>query len=142
MKDQTARQMIEQLHALYVALSGQDIPLNMDRERVWFDWVKAGFSADDLRIVVRGIRNGIKEGKRNHGALKFSNLIGMADHFEEDLALFKSAARASRPSREDRAASPRTFTQAGAQTAAPVSERALEILRKCRENLTTKNTEP
>ena len=129
-----ARQQIEQLHTLYAALTGMQILLTSDRERVWFEWQRGGFVQDDLRLVVRLIRSGIQEGKRNAGALKFSNLIGMPDRFEEDLALAKSAQRANRPAKP--APPQRVATAAGPRTEQPVekvSEKALAELRTFRE---------
>jgi hypothetical protein len=78
------------LHELYVTLTNNDIRLDMDKERSWFEWSKR-FTSDDLRRVVKYIKDGIFANKRNRGALKFSNLIGMPDRFEEDLAEAKSA---------------------------------------------------
>jgi hypothetical protein len=79
-------QEIEILHDLYVKLTGQDVRLDMARQRQWFDWIRQGFNQEDLRLVVRHIKRGIGEHQRNQGALKFANLIGMPDRFEEDLA--------------------------------------------------------
>lgn len=91
---------IQALHALYVQLTGQNIALRMDRERAWFDWLgcrKPEFTAEDLRTVIHHIKAGIREQKRNPGALKFSNLIGQPDYFEEDLALATAIARPRPP---------------------------------------------
>lgn len=91
---------IQALHALYVQLTGQPITLRMDRERIWFDWLafrQPEFAADDLRTVVHHLKAGIKEQKRNPGALKFSNIIGQPDYFEEDLALATATARPRPP---------------------------------------------
>jgi len=95
-----ARIQIEQLHELYQNLTGHQLFLNMSREMEWFAWLKwrrPPFTADDLRLVVTLIRRGIKEQKRNEGALKFSNLIGMPDRFEEDLALARALNRPKPP---------------------------------------------
>lgn len=91
---------IRALHALYVQLTGQPISLRMDRERTWFDWLayrQPEFTAEDLRAVVLHLKAGIKDQKRNLGALKFSNLIGQPDYFEEDLALATAHARPRPP---------------------------------------------
>lgn len=79
-------QAVESLHALYCELTAQQgFSLRFGRDRVWWDWLQYGWGEDELRLVVRYLRKGIAEGKRNQGALKFSNLIGQPDRFEEDL---------------------------------------------------------
>jgi hypothetical protein len=64
-------------HQLYCQLTGQSLGLGFDRERQWYEWLRAGFTLQDLRRVVR-------ESRRNVGALKLSNLLQL-DRFEEDL---------------------------------------------------------
>jgi hypothetical protein len=93
------RQKIEALHALYGQLTGLVIPLDMQRESIWYEWQRRGHDAQALREVVAHLRRGIRDQKRNPGALKFRNLIGMPDYFEEDLAEARAARRAfqSRP---------------------------------------------
>lgn len=80
------RAEIESLHRVYGEVTGQPINLTMDRDRTWFEWMARKFTEVDLRMVVRHLKVGINQGKRNDGALKFSNLIGNPDLFEEDLA--------------------------------------------------------
>jgi len=80
------RTEIESLHRVYGEVTGQVIDLTMDRERIWFEWMARKFSEVDLRLVVRHLKAGISQGKRNDGSLRFSNLIGNPDLFEEDLA--------------------------------------------------------
>jgi hypothetical protein len=93
------RQRIEALHKLYGELTGLLIPLDMQRESMWYEWQRRGHGPQELREVVAHLRRGIREQKRNPGALKFRNLIGMPDFFEEDLAEARAARRAfqSRP---------------------------------------------
>lgn len=92
-------QTIQSLHADYCRLTGMEIRCDMGRERDWFEWQARGFTAHDLKMVVHYIRAGIREGKRNLGALKFSNLIRDYDKFEEDLAEARSinAANSRKP---------------------------------------------
>lgn len=74
------------LHEAYCRLTGQDgLPLRFDRQRQWYDWIRAGFTFEDLKLVIRYLKKGIAERRRNHGALKFSNLVVQLDRFEEDL---------------------------------------------------------
>ena len=93
MKDEVLK-----LHQLYCDLTGQaGMGLRFERERLWFDWVRCGWGEPELRVVVRYLKAGIAEGKRNHGALKFSNLIGQPDRFEEDLFEARRVQRPARP---------------------------------------------
>lgn len=94
------RQQIEALHELYVAQTRHAIFLNPDRERTWFEWLRfrqPPFTADDLRLVIEKLKRGIKDGSRNAGALKFRNLIGQPDYFEEDLAEARAQSRPKPP---------------------------------------------
>src|SRR5437879_5666978 len=77
-------QQISATHQLYCQLTGQTLCLGFDRERQWFEWLRAGFTLDDLRRVVTYLQREIREGRRNVGALKLSNLL-RPDRFEEDL---------------------------------------------------------
>lgn len=71
-------------HQLYCQLTGQNLRLGFDRERQWYEWLRAGFSSEDLRRVIGYLQREIREGRRNVGALKLSNLL-QPDRFEEDL---------------------------------------------------------
>lgn len=84
---------IQKLHAAYRRLTGLVVPLDSFREYQWFEFLRRGLGEADLAAVVRGIRKGIAEGKRNRGALRFHNLIGQVDLFEEELAEAASMAR-------------------------------------------------
>jgi len=75
---------IEQAHALYGRLTGQRVSLRFDRERLWYELFHAGFDEADLQRVIRYLQREIREGRRNVGALKLSNLLQI-DRFEEDL---------------------------------------------------------
>ena len=77
-------QRILRAHQLYCQLTGQTLRLGFDRERQWFEWLRAGFGPDDLRRVIAYLQREIREGRRNVGALKLSNLLQL-DRFEEDL---------------------------------------------------------
>jgi hypothetical protein len=94
---------IIRLHAAYVKGTGLELRLDHARECVWGYWMAAGFTMQDLLLVIGYIRKGISKGERNLGALRFRNMIGMIDYFEEDLAMAKKAltARARPASREE-----------------------------------------
>lgn len=78
---------ITELHEAYCAATGFDLPLRMGRDRTWFDFEKAGFTKDDLLLVVRWIR---KQSQKQSGygpnSLRFSTLLQL-DYFEEKLLL-------------------------------------------------------
>lgn len=83
-------QLVKALHAAYEARTGYTITLNMMRERQWVEWLKwadYAWTETELARVIGYLRRKIAKGDRNDGALKFGNLIGQPDHFEEDLAL-------------------------------------------------------
>ena len=92
----TPPERIAAAHQLYCQLTGQNLRLGFDRERQWYEWLKAGFSPQDLRRVILYLQREIREGRRNIGALKLSNLL-QPDRFEEDLyirrALLEAPAR-------------------------------------------------
>ena len=75
---------ITAVHQLYCQLTGQSLGLGFDRERQWFEWLRTGFTPEDLRRVITYLQREIREGRRNVGALKLSNLL-QPDRFEEDL---------------------------------------------------------
>jgi hypothetical protein len=82
------------IHELYCYWTGQKLPLRFDRERLWHDFLRAGFGAEDLRRVIGWLQKEIRKERRHPGALKLSNLLQL-DRFEEDLHL--SRARMSLP---------------------------------------------
>jgi hypothetical protein len=75
---------IQALHQLYCQLTGQTLRLGFDRERQWYEWLHTGFTEKDLRRVISYLQREIREGRRNVGALKLSNML-QPDRFEEDL---------------------------------------------------------
>lgn len=77
-------EQISAVHQRYCQLTGQNLRLGFDRERQWYEWLRAGFTAEDLRRVISYLQREIREGRRNVGALKLSNLLQL-DRFEEDL---------------------------------------------------------
>lgn len=77
-------ELIAQAHRLYCQWTGQQLPLRFDRERLWYEFLRAGFTLEDLAQVIRYLQKEIRHTRRNVGALKLSNLLQL-DHFEEDL---------------------------------------------------------
>src|ERR1051326_2279393 len=77
-------EQIAAAHQFYCPLTGQSLRLGFERERQWYEWLRAGFTLEDLRHVIVYLQREIRHGRRNVGALKLSNLL-QPDRFEEDL---------------------------------------------------------
>lgn len=95
---QNTPQLVHQLHQLYCRCTGQTLSLRFDRERLWYEFLQAGFKAADLKQVIAYLQKEIRAARRNIGALKLSNLLQL-DRFEEDLHLSRMRLRtpAQRP---------------------------------------------
>jgi len=87
---------LELLHQTYCHLTGQNLSLRFDRERLWFEFVRTGFTLTDLVRVVRYLQKEIRHARRNVGALKLSNLLQL-DRFEEDLHISQVRLRPELP---------------------------------------------
>ena len=87
---------VRELHELYCHCTGQNLTLRFDRERLWYEFLRAGFNAADLSRVITYLQKEIRAARRNIGALKLSNLLQL-DRFEEDLNI--SRARLKGPAR-------------------------------------------
>jgi hypothetical protein len=125
-------QRLQQAHALYCQLTGQRVSLRFDRERLWYELFHAGFNEADLQRVIRYLQREIREGRRNVGALKLSNLLQL-DRFEEDLNISRVRLTAP-PSR------PQTPTALRPPLGSPAEQergrqRALEQLRQLKATL-------
>src|SRR6202790_1344991 len=83
-------------HELYCQLTGQKLSLRFDRERLWYEFLHAGFSTQDLKRVVAYLQKEIRSSRRNVGALKLSNLLQL-DRFEEDLNISNVRLRSAPP---------------------------------------------
>ena len=77
---------IAQAHQLYCQLTAQNLRLGFDRQRMWYELLRLGYSLDDLRTVITYLQREIRAQHRNVGALKLSNLL-QPDRFEEDLQI-------------------------------------------------------
>jgi hypothetical protein len=123
-------QAIEQAHALYCQLTGQSLRLGFDRERMWYELLRAGFSLEDLRIVVTYLQREIRAQRRNVGALKLCNLLQL-DRFEEDLQISRVCLRPPAPP-GPRPPAPRPLPASEQQRG---RQRALECLRQIKDAL-------
>jgi hypothetical protein len=117
---------IQQAHALYGRLTGQRVSLRFDRERLWYEFFRAGFNEAELQKVIRYLQREIREGRRNVGALKLSNLLQL-DRFEEDLNISRVQLYAPKPSSPPSPAAPSSPQQKEA-----ARQRALQILSRFR----------
>lgn len=147
-------QRIHALHAWY-SRNVMEVRLTPERERLWLEWLKAGYNGNDLRSVLIYLRRQICVGKRNEGALKLSNLFersedGAFQKFDEDLGLSRARANLNVDKRIEAApdavagGTARAASGAGSQRepahpvpapANPAAEAALADLRKLKEDL-------
>ena len=124
-------EQITAAHQLYCQLTGQSLRLGFDRERQWYEWLRAGFTPQDLRRVIAYLQREVRENRRNVGALKLSNLLQL-DRFEEDLNISRVRLSAPAPVPQK--------TQPAIPTCSPAEQergrqRALEQLRQLKEKL-------
>lgn len=123
---------VEQIHQTYCRLTGQNLSLRFDRERLWFEFLRAGFTLADLIQVVRYLQKEIRHTRRNVGALKLSNLL-QPDRFEEDLNI--SRVRLSPPPLKAATAAALLPPACSPAEQERGRQRALEQLRQLRQTL-------
>jgi len=122
------KERIDQAHALYCRLTGQRVSLRFDRERMWYELLAAGFTQADVQTVITYLQREIRQGRRNVGALKLSNLLQL-DRFEEDLNISTVALRIPKPTA---APTPPLLESSTPQDRERVRKRGLEILARFR----------
>lgn len=83
---------IAELHQTYCRLSGMEVALRFNRESSWVEFIRAGFTAQDLEAVIKRLLSLVKQGDRRTESLKFSNVVQGLDRFEEELAMIKAEA--------------------------------------------------
>ena len=96
MSSNISSEQIAAAHQLFCQLTCQNLCLGFDRERQWYEWLRAGFTLEDLRRVVAYLQREIRHGRRNVGALKLSNLL-QPDRFEEDFNIRRVRLEPPRP---------------------------------------------
>jgi hypothetical protein len=116
-------------HELYCQLTGQKLTLRFDRERLWYEFLRAGFGTDELKSVVAYLQKEIRANRRNVGALKLSNLLQL-DRFEEDLNISKVRLRSAPPSDSSRSTDAPLPTPAQLQNLRQQAKTAFARLRK------------
>lgn len=124
-------EQVHQLHQAYCQLTGQNLCLGYDRERLWFEFLRAGFTLADLVQVLRYLQKEIRLARRNVGALKLSNLLQL-DRFEEDLNISRVRLTAPAPTPQRSVAVLPTCSPAERERG---RQRALEQLRELKEKL-------
>jgi len=124
-------QQIDHLHARYCRLNGQSLSLGFDRQRLWYEFLRAGFTAEDLERVIRYLQREIRRERRNVGALKLSNLLQL-DRFEEDLNISRVRLRPSPPREPQSLSSPPNCSPAEQEQG---RQNAIRRLRQLQENL-------
>jgi len=122
---------LQQLHQAYGRLTGQNLSLRFDRERLWFEFLRAGFTLADLCQVVRYLQKEIRHTRRNVGALKLSNLLQL-DRFEEDLNISRVRLTAPATAPQKPLALVPTCSPAEQERG---RQRALQQLRQLKEKL-------
>jgi hypothetical protein len=121
---------IQQAHALYCRVTGQRVSLRFDRERLWYEFFRAGFTEADLKRVISYLQREIREARRNVGALKLSNLLQL-DRFEEDLNISQVRLYAPKPAKPA-VAPPLTTPPPNHEENEAARQRALQILARFR----------
>lgn len=121
---------IARAHQLYCQLTGQSVRLAFDRERMWYELLRLGYSLEDLRTLITYLQREIRAQRRNVGALKLSNLL-QPDRFEEDLQI--SRVRLRVPPKPQPAPPPPPALPAREQKQG--RQRALECLRQIKAAL-------
>ena len=122
---------IDQLHQLYCRLTGQNLSLRFDRQRLWYEFLHAGFSPAQLTHVIGYLQKEIRQGRRNVGALKLSNLLQL-DRFEEDLNISQVRLRPPPAPQPTQVPPPVTVSTAQQERGRQL---ALDRLRELKENL-------
>jgi len=126
---------IQQAHQLYCQLTGQNLRLAFDRERMWYELLRTGYSLEELRAVITYLQREIRAQRRNVGALKLSNLL-QSDRFEEDLQI--SRVRLRPPSTKPASPSPPALDPIQQEHG---RQRALECLRQIKATLRLNSTD-
>jgi hypothetical protein len=121
---------LEELHQTYCRLTGQNLSWRCDRERLWWEFLQAGFTLADLTRVIRYLQKEIRHTRRNVGALKLSNLLQL-DRFEEDLNISRVRLVPEPPPKPPITLAP-TCTPAEQERG---RQRALEQLRQLKQTL-------
>ena len=61
--------LIGQAHALYCRLTGQSLPLRYDRERLWYEVLRAGHTLADVEHLIRYLQREIRASLQRKNAM-------------------------------------------------------------------------
>ena len=125
-------QQIQQAHELYGQLTGQKLRLDFVRERQWYELLRQGFTLEEVRRVIVYLQREIRQGRRNVGALKLSNLL-QPDRFEEDLNI--RHVRLQPPPTRPPPTPPTTIVPLSAEELERRRQYALDQLRQLKQTL-------
>ncbi|CEF48337.1 unnamed protein product [uncultured bacterium] len=122
---------VEALHAFYCQQLRESLLLRDNWRRLWWEYLRAGFDLEQLRLVLSYLLREVNAGRRNPGALKLTNLLQI-DRFEEDRLL----ARMQQRQRHGSSKAPGLFQP---QSVPEISDQqrseTLHLLRECRRRL-------
>lgn len=96
---QSANNQINQLHAVYCAATGMQLPLLPASERWWFDAIQSGMTEQDVALVVKSRQQRVKQGFRHKECLLLRNFIGSEEAIQsvmEEAAQIRALQRAPR----------------------------------------------
>lgn len=130
MNPEAISQLIDQAHRLYCQQTGQQIRMRMDRQRMWYELIRNGFTLEDIKKVITYLQREIREGRRNVGALKISNLT-QPERFEEDLAI--SRVRLRPPKKP--AASPQPIPNPDPDQLEQKRKRSLQLIQELKKSI-------
>ena len=88
--------LVADLHAAYTAATGNELRMNYLYQQAWTEFLQAGWSIDDLRLVLTYTRRKIQAGEGGFNAQSLMLRILCADgwlKFDERLNLARSEAR-------------------------------------------------
>lgn len=123
--------LIREAHKLYCHLTDQKLTIGYDRERMWCDLLRQGYTLNQLAQVVKYLQKEIREGRRNIGALKLSNLL-QPDRFEEDYNISKAKLYAPSTKTQSSARSPQKLDPKEQERR---RQNNLQALRRLRQEL-------
>lgn len=130
------RDRIEAFHRAYCLATGQEIRLEgFDRERVWYEFLAAGFTIEDVALVGRFLVRAVEKGERNPGCLRFRNLIGQPDAFEEELQLVRAAMRNFKAPPSEKEKTIRAFRPETSEPVPMTARPAKDVVQKCLDDL-------
>jgi hypothetical protein len=117
------------MHELYRTLTGYEVSLDPAREWAWYEWHRRGLGPDDLRALVAWRKRRMAAGELPPTSLAFRNLVGNADHAEEDAILLRQQRQRREPQR------PPAPKQEPPEPNPEARKRFIEELRKLKSTL-------